>query len=99
MRHAKQQGVRISFDPNYRAPLWKNEAEAIKWMRWGLEQADLVKISEEELQMLFGVMIMASLSWQLIQPAVEMLSQGRFCIKIAGSQVGVLLRDFVLQTQ
>lgn len=46
-----------------------------------------------------GVMIMASLSWQLIQPAVEMLSQGRFCIKIAGSQVGVLLRDFVLQTQ
>ena len=54
VRHAKQQGVRISFDPNYRAPLWKDEADAIKWMRWGLEQADLVKISEEELQMLFG---------------------------------------------
>lgn len=54
VRRAKWLGVRISFDPNYRAPLWKNEAEAIKWMRWGLEQAELVKISEEELQMLFG---------------------------------------------
>lgn len=54
VRYAKQRGVRISFDPNYRAPLWKNETEAIKWMCWGLEQADLVKIAEEELQMLFG---------------------------------------------
>lgn len=54
VKRAKRLGVRISFDPNYRAPLWKNEAEAIKWMRWGLKQADLVKISEEELQMLFG---------------------------------------------
>lgn len=54
VEYAKRHGARISFDPNYRAPLWKSEDEAKAWMLWGIEHADTVKMSEEELEMLFG---------------------------------------------
>lgn len=51
---AKAKGKLISFDPNLRPPLWKSLEDA-KWaMLWGLEQADLVKISDEEVEFLFG---------------------------------------------
>ena len=48
VKAAKKQGVLISYDPNYRAPLWKSEAQAVAAMRWGLEMADVIKLSEEE---------------------------------------------------
>ena len=51
--HAKAQGCRISFDPNYRPPLWDSPARARAEMTWGLEQADLVKIGDEELSFLW----------------------------------------------
>ena len=53
--YAKAQGKRISFDPNLRKPLWKDLAEAAKAMEWGLHQADVVKISDEEVEFLFGL--------------------------------------------
>ncbi|MBQ6867245.1 MAG: carbohydrate kinase [Clostridia bacterium] len=46
--YAKEQGKLISFDPNLRRPLWKNMADARKAIEWGLHQADIVKISDEE---------------------------------------------------
>ena len=52
---AKERGCLISYDPNYRPALWKSEAEARTQMCWGLEAADVVKISDEELQFLFGL--------------------------------------------
>ena len=51
-RHARQHGVLVSYDPNYRASLWKNEAEAVQWMRIPLPLADLLKISDEELPLM-----------------------------------------------
>lgn len=51
---AKARGAYISYDPNYRAPLWPDEATARRWMRRGLELADLVKLSEEEAELLTG---------------------------------------------
>jgi fructokinase len=36
------------------APLWPNEELAIKRMKAGLEYADIVKVSEEELELLTG---------------------------------------------
>lgn len=50
--YAKQQGKHISYDPNYRPLLWKNEAEALEWMNRGLALADIVKLSEDELAFL-----------------------------------------------
>ncbi|MBE6935425.1 MAG: carbohydrate kinase [Ruminococcaceae bacterium] len=53
--YAKAQGKRITFDPNLRKPLWKNLADAKEQMLWGLSQADVVKISDEEVDFLFGL--------------------------------------------
>ena len=51
---AKKLGAIITYDPNYRPPLWKTEQEAKEQILWGLRQADLVKISDEEVQFLWG---------------------------------------------
>lgn len=45
---AKEKGITVAYDPNYRASLWSNEADAILNMRNALDFADLVKISDEE---------------------------------------------------
>ena len=53
--YAKAQGKLISFDPNLRKPLWRDLEEAKEQMLWGLRQADVVKISDEEVEFLFGL--------------------------------------------
>jgi fructokinase len=52
---AKKHGLLISLDPNLRKPLWKNEADAKAAMEWSLHQADIVKISDEEIAWLWGL--------------------------------------------
>lgn len=42
----------ISYDPNWRPALWKNEREAKEGMKYGLQYADIVKLSEDELEFL-----------------------------------------------
>ena len=51
---AKKSGCIISFDPNYRAPLWKSKDEAIEAIRYGLSVCDILKISDNEIQFLTG---------------------------------------------
>ena len=51
---ARAKGVRISYDPNYRAALWPGEDEAVQWMKRPLEMVDILKISDEELVLLTG---------------------------------------------
>lgn len=53
--YAKNAGKLITYDPNLRKPLWSDLEEARKQLIWGLEQADVVKISEEEVEFLFGL--------------------------------------------
>lgn len=55
IRYAKKAGTICSYDPNYRKPLWKSEEEAVKMMLEGFEKADVVKISDEEAELLFGL--------------------------------------------
>ena len=52
---AKSKGKLISFDPNLRKPLWKDLEFCKTQMLWGLSQADVVKISDEEVEFLFGL--------------------------------------------
>ena len=52
--YARTQGKLVTFDPNYRPPLWRSEAQARAETLWGLEQADVVKLSDEELSFLWG---------------------------------------------
>ncbi len=51
---AKEAGALISFDPNYRPPLWDTEAHAREAMAWGLSQCDILKIADNELLFLTG---------------------------------------------
>ena len=52
--YAKAQGKLITYDPNLRKPLWDSEEEAREQILWGLYQADVVKISDEEVEFLWG---------------------------------------------
>lgn len=49
---AKNAGAVISYDPNYREPLWNNEKTAIERMRSMLPFADMIKLSDEETALL-----------------------------------------------
>lgn len=51
---AKQQGVTVSYDPNYRAALWESQEEAVEWMRRPLSSVDILKLSDEEMELLSG---------------------------------------------
>jgi len=51
---AKEKGKLISYDPNLRLNLWKNADNAKQAMLKGLEYADIVKISDEELEFLWN---------------------------------------------
>ena len=53
--YAKNAGKLVTYDPNLRKPLWSDLEEAKKQLLWGLSQADVVKISEEEVEFLFGL--------------------------------------------
>ncbi|QUA53032.1 carbohydrate kinase family protein [Aristaeella lactis] len=52
---AKRHGALISLDPNLRKPLWKREEDAREAIEWSLHQADIVKISDEEIDWLWGL--------------------------------------------
>ena len=54
VEYAKSRGKLISFDPNLRPSLWHNIEDARREMLWGLQQADIVKISDEETTFLWG---------------------------------------------
>lgn len=53
--YAKSKGKLITYDPNLRKPLWRDLEEAKRQLLWGLGQADVVKISDEEVDFLFGL--------------------------------------------
>ena len=53
--YAKKAGKLITYDPNLRMPLWNDPQEAKAQLLWGLSQADVVKISDEEVDFLFGL--------------------------------------------
>lgn len=53
--YARERGALLSFDPNLRKPLWRSMEEAREQMLWGLGRADVVKISDEEADFLFGL--------------------------------------------
>ena len=55
VEYAKSAGKLITYDPNLRKPLWKDLDEAKKQLIWGMTKADVVKISDEEVEFLWGL--------------------------------------------
>lgn len=68
-RRAKELGKLVSYDPNYRPALWKNREEAIQLMKAGLAFADVIKVSDEEVELLTG-------KSDFLSGARELVSQG-----------------------
>jgi fructokinase len=64
---AKERGMLISYDPNLRPPLWASLAEAKRQILSVMDQADIVKISREELEFLTGSERLAEGSAQLVR--------------------------------
>lgn len=54
VKYAKDKGLIVSYDPNLRLSLWENETHAKEEIKSMLGQADVLKISEEELEFITG---------------------------------------------
>mgnify|MGYP000003853045 FL=1 len=78
VKKAKENGVIISYDPNYRASLWNSEAQAVEQMRSIIKYADIMKISDEETELLTG-------EADYERAAEKLISQG---VKIAAVTLG-----------
>ena len=51
---ARESGDLISFDPNLRPPLWSSLDDAKREIEYGLGKCDILKISDNEVEFLFG---------------------------------------------
>lgn len=52
--YAKSKGKLITCDPNLRLPLWPDPEEAKRQILWSIQQADVVKISDNEVEFLWN---------------------------------------------
>jgi len=52
--YAREAGKLITCDPNLRKPLWRSEEEAKEQILWSISQADVVKISDDEVEFLWS---------------------------------------------
>lgn len=85
LKIAKAAGAIISYDPNYRAPLWPDRKTAIEIMRSPVPSVDIMKISDEETGLLTG-------TYDPNEAAGVLLDQGvKIVVVTLGSQ-GALLR-------
>lgn len=81
---AKKAGAIISYDPNYRASLWRNQEIAIEEMKAAIPLADVMKVSDEESLLLTGCRNYEDASEQL-------LSMGPKLVAITLGSKGVLI--------
>lgn len=81
---AKQAGALISYDPNYRAPLWLDVQAAVEQMRSLVPLVDVMKISDEETELLTGVA-------DPHKAADSLLKQGVQCVAVTLGSKGVLV--------
>ena len=54
VEEARKMGLLVSYDPNWRPPLWPSQEAGVAGMSQGLELCHLLKVSEEELTLLTG---------------------------------------------
>ncbi len=80
VRQAKAGGALISFDVNYRPSLWPQPEEAVAVIEQMLPAADVVKVNEEELELLSGTR-------DLRQGSGKLLAKGpSLCVVTLGAE-------------
>ena len=81
---ARENGCIISYDPNYRAPLWESREIAMEGMRSVLSYVDVMKLSDEETELLTGVK-------EPVQAAGKLLSMGIKIVAVTLGEEGALI--------
>lgn len=81
---ARQAGAIISYDPNYRASLWPSRQAAEEQMRRLALQADIIKLSDEETELLTG-------ERDPRQAALALRRQGAACVAVTLGPEGALV--------
>lgn len=84
MKRAKAAGAILSYDPNYRAPLWESPEAAMEQMRSLVPLVDVMKLSDEETLLLTG-------HTDPQEAAQELLSQGVKCVAVTLGSKGALV--------
>lgn len=77
---AKENGILISVDPNLREPLWKNLDDARRAINLVLGYADIIKISDYELEFLYGIKDIKQSAlklWNEYKPKILFVTCGR----------------------
>lgn len=80
MAQIKQAGGRVSFDPNIRPDLWQDPAQLHACLDRALGLANVVKLSEEELELISGSPDLAqgvAILSQRYQPDLLLVTQGK----------------------
>lgn len=101
LEFAKKNGVIISYDPNYRAPLWKDEKTAKEYMMRGMEYADILKLADNEAELLFGNISYEGVASKLLDMGVKLVfitmgSEGAIYASKAGiGKIGAYKADAV----
>ncbi len=73
LKFAKEKGLIISYDPNYRESLWESEEKAKEMMQSVLPYVDVIKMSEEEIRLLTGFEGEIEASEALIEKGVRIV--------------------------
>lgn len=73
VRAAKQAGALITYDPNYRASLWKDGSTAKRIIRKPIPYCDIIKISDEETELLTGTADIEKAADKLIARGVSIV--------------------------
>lgn len=101
LKIARESGCIISYDPNYREPLWKSEEIAKKAMIDLLPYADILKVSEDEMELLTGTQNLIDGSEKLADFGISLvcvsrgykgtfIRRGNDCREIQGYKVKVV---------
>ncbi len=84
LNFAKENGITVSYDPNYRKMLWKDEKTAIEGMRSILSYVDIIKISDEEISLVTDGNTPE-------EAAQELLSKGLSCVIVTLGSKGAYI--------
>lgn len=82
VQSAKSSGAMISYDPNIRLHMWKEKSEALYWAGWMLLFADIVKLNEEEAELLVG-------TGNAVSACMEILDKGAQVVAVTLGEKGV----------
>jgi fructokinase len=98
-RRAKERGALISYDPNLRAALWPSLAAARREILAALPLADVVKVSDEEAEFLFGPGSPADHSRRLLEHGAQVaaITRGPGGSHVATDTVAVDVPGFEIQ--